>query len=85
MKINDSKKNLKEPTLIFKKDAVLTVKTPGRSKLNVRAAPDVGSPVCTAVDHGSRLDVEWIQEKDWVKVKTSDNIVGYCLLQFLEP
>lgn len=89
MKINDSKSkdlknNIREPSLIFKKDAVMIVKTPGRNKLNVRAAPDAHAFVIATVPYGDRLEVEWINEKEWVKVKTSNSVIGYCLLMYLD-
>lgn len=82
--VSDLKSNMREPFLVFKRDNTLIVKTPGQCRLNVRTKPTIKSTVLTTVACGEPVDVQWIDEKEWVKVKTSNNIVGYCLLSFLD-
>lgn len=52
--------------------------------LNVRAEAKNNAVVLCTVNDKTKLEVEKIKEApNWVKVKTKDGVVGYCVKKFV--
>ncbi len=62
-----------------------TVNLPKEFKaLNVRAEAKNNAAVLCTVDNKTKLEVEKVKEApNWVKVKTKDGVVGYCVKKYI--
>lgn len=62
-----------------------TVNLPKEFKaLNVRAEAKNNAAVLCTVDNKAKLEVEKVKEApNWVKVKTKDGVVDYCVKKYI--
>ena len=60
---------------------IMYVKTQNKGTLNLRQAPNTGSPVLAQIPYGAKLDVETVDGK-WVRT-TYNGKSGFVMTQYL--
>ena len=60
---------------------IMYVKTQNKGTLNLRQAPNTGSPVLAQIPYGAKLDVETVDGK-WVRT-TYNGKSGFAMTQYL--
>lgn len=64
-------------------DKLKIVRVKHTTQLNLRQAPTVNSEVLEVLKPGTELQKMKDANTKWMKVKTSNNLIGFCMSEFI--